>query len=194
MEIGQQMNEDNLIVTQVFPEGLRQNWGWIFALGIVFVILGVIGLGMTVFLTLVTVLYFGILILIAGAIQLVNAFRSKESTNIAFHLLVALLYGLAGVLIIAHPKLASAFFTAVLAFLLIFQGALKIYWGFQLKEAIRSWFWPLLSGLLSLLLGLIILAHWPISGLWVIGLFIAIEMIFQGWTYIMLALAARSMP
>jgi uncharacterized membrane protein HdeD (DUF308 family) len=194
MEISQQVNDDNLIISRAFPKGLQQNWGWIFALGIAFVILGVIGLGMTVFLTLVTVLYFGILILIAGVIQLVNAFRSKESTNIAFHLLVALFYGLAGVLIITHPKLASAFFTAVLAFLLIFQGALKIYWGFQLKEAVRSWFWPLLSGILSLLLGLIILAHWPISGLWVIGLFIAIEMIFQGWTYIMLALAARSMP
>lgn len=192
MEI--RLGEGNLESRRVFPDGLRQNWGWLFALGIVFVILGFVGLGMTVFLTLVTVLYFGILILIAGIVQLVNAFRSKENTNIAFHLLVAVLYGLAGVLIIRHPKLASAFFTAILAFLLIFQGALKIYWGFQLREAVHSWFWPLLSGLLSLLLGFIILAHWPISGLWVIGLFIAVEMIFQGWTYIMLALAARSMP
>lgn len=194
MNMDSRFGEGHLEIHRVFPEGLRQSWGWIFALGIVFVFLGVIGLGMTVFLTLVTVLYFGILILIAGIVQLVNAFRSKENTNVAFHLLVALLYGLAGVLIIRHPRLASAFFTAVFAFLLIFQGTLKIYWGFQLKEAVHSWFWPLFSGILSLLLGIIILAHWPISGLWVIGLFIAIEMLFQGWTYIMLALAARSMP
>ena len=131
---------------QVFSQELRKNRGWVFALGIIFVILGFVGLGMTVFLTLVTVLYFGILILIAGVVQLVNTFRSRESANIAFHLLVAVLYGLAGIIIIQHPKLVSAFFTAIIAFILIFQGALKIFWGFRLKDSINSWFWPFLSG------------------------------------------------
>jgi len=130
----------------VFLRGLYKNWGWVLALGIVFVVLGFVGLGMTVFLTLVTVLYFGILILIAGVVQLVNAFRSRESANIAFHLLVAVLYGIAGIVIIQHPKLVSAFFTAVIAFILIFQGVLKIFWGFRLKDSINSWFWPFLSG------------------------------------------------
>ena len=176
----------------VFLRGLYKNWGWVLALGIVFVVLGFVGLGMTVFLTLVTVLYFGILMLIAGVVQLVNAFRSRESANIAFHLLVAVLYGIAGIVIIQHPKLVSAFFTAVIAFILIFQGVLKIFWGFRLKDSINSWFWPFLSGIISLFLGMIILAHWPVSGLWVIGLFIAVEMIFQGWAYIMLGLAAKS--
>jgi len=184
---------ESLEKQSIFSQGLYKNWGWILALGVIFVILGFVGLGMTMFLTLVTVLYFGILILIAGVIQLVNAFRSRESANIAFHLLVAILYGLAGVVIIQHPKLVSAFFTAVIAFILIFQGILKIFWGFRLKDAINSWFWPFLSGIISLLLGITILAHWPVSGLWVIGLFIAVEMIFQGWTYIMLGLAAKSM-
>ena len=176
----------------VFLRGLYKNWGWVLALGIVFVVLGFVGLGMTVFLTLVTVLYFGILMLIAGVVQLVNAFRSRESANIAFHLLVAVLYGIAGIVIIQHPKLVSTFFTAVIAFILIFQGVLKIFWGFRLKDSINSWFWPFLSGIISLFLGMIILVHWPVSGLWVIGLFIAVEMIFQGWAYIMLGLAAKS--
>ncbi len=171
---------------------LHKNWGWILALGVVFLILGIIGLGMTMFLTLVTVLYFGILILIGGVVQVVRAFRAKGEGNMAFHLVMAVLYGLAGVVIIQHPKLASAFFTAVIAFVLIIQGAMRAFLGFRLREHIESWFWPFLAGLISILLGVIILAHWPISGLWVIGLFIAVEMIVQGWTYIMLGLAAKS--
>ncbi len=171
---------------------LQKNWGWIFALGIVFLVLGVIGLGMTVFLTLVTVLYFGILLLVGGVVQVVRAFRTKGEGNMAFHLVMAVLYGLAGIVIIQHPKLASAFFTAVIAFVLIFQGVMRAVLGFRLRGHLNSWFWPFFAGLISILLGLIILAHWPVSGLWVIGLFIAVEMIVQGWTYIMLGLAAKS--
>jgi uncharacterized membrane protein HdeD (DUF308 family) len=175
-----------------FLGDLQKNWGWVFALGIVFLILGIIGLGMTMFLTLVTVLYFGILLIIGGVIQLVRTFRTNGEGNLAFHLVMAVLYGLAGVVIIQHPKLASAFFTAVIAFVLIIQGAMRVAIGFRLREHLDSWFWPFFAGLISILLGLIILVHWPVSGLWVIGLFIAVEMIVQGWTYIMLGLAARS--
>ena len=62
--------------------------------------------------------------------------------------------------------------------------------GFQLKPA-QGWYWPLVSGLISILLGIMILAKWPVSGLWVIGLFVAIELIFNGWSYVFVALAAR---
>ncbi len=171
---------------------LQKNWGWLLALGVVFVILGVIGLGMTAFLTLVTVLYFGILIMIGGVVQLVRAFRAHGEGNLAFHLLMAVLYGIAGLVIIQHPKLASVFFTAVIAFILIIQGVLRAILGLRLREHVQNWIWPFIGGLISLLLGLIILVHWPISGLWVIGLFIAVEMIVQGWTYIMLALAVKA--
>jgi uncharacterized membrane protein HdeD (DUF308 family) len=40
--------------------------------------------------------------------------------------------------------------------------------------------------------GLMILMEWPQSGLWIIGLFIAIELIFNGWSYVFVALAARA--
>lgn len=171
---------------------IRNNWGWIVALGVVFLLLGVVGLGMTMFLTLVTVLYFGILILIGGVVQLVRAFRTEGAGNMATHLLIAVLYGLAGVVIIMHPRLASSFFTAVIAFVLIFEGVMRAVIGFRLRKHLTTWFWPFFAGIVSIFLGMVILAHWPISGLWVIGLFIAVEMVVQGWTYIMLGLAARA--
>jgi len=47
-------------------------------------------------------------------------------------------------------------------------------------------------GIVTILLGLMIINQWPVSGLWVIGLFVAIEIIFAGWSHIMIALAAKN--
>jgi uncharacterized membrane protein HdeD (DUF308 family) len=58
-------------------------------------------------------------------------------------------------------------------------------------KGFKNWFWPLLSGIISIILGLIIINQWPVSGLWVIGLFVAVELITNGWSAVMIALAAR---
>jgi uncharacterized membrane protein HdeD (DUF308 family) len=54
--------------------------------------------------------------------------------------------------------------------------------------------WLLLHGLINLLLGFVIWQGWPLSGLWVIGLFIGIDMMFNGWSLVMLAVAAKTLP
>jgi len=55
-----------------------------------------------------------------------------------------------------------------------------------------GWLWTLLGGVLSVALGVMIINEWPQSGLWVIGLFVAIEMLFAGWSQIMIAIAAKN--
>ena len=55
----------------------------------------------------------------------------------------------------------------------------------------KGWAWILIAGLTAIVLGVLILMQWPYSGLWVLGLFIAIELIVNGWTYIFIALAMR---
>jgi len=91
---------------------------------------------------------------------------------------------------IIDPVLASSVLTLMLAGILIAVGVFRAIMAFQLRP-VNGWFWPLLSGLISILLGAMIIAHWPLSGLWVIGLFVAIELIFNGWSYVFIALAAR---
>ncbi|MGE5152937.1 MAG: DUF308 domain-containing protein, partial [Bdellovibrio bacteriovorus] len=85
---------------------------------------------------------------------------------------------------------ASAYLTLVIAGLLIAVGIARLIMSLQLRPA-AGWYWPLLSGLISILLGGMIIAQWPASGLWVIGLFVAIELIVNGWSYVFIALAAR---
>jgi uncharacterized membrane protein HdeD (DUF308 family) len=175
--------------TEVFGE-LSQKWGWLLALGIIQIILGTIGLGMTFGLTLVTILVYGIFLLIGGGAQIAQTFSVKGWKSRVLHLVIALIYVLAALLIIANPLAASLFLTLFIGFFLVAAGILRGIMAFHLK-GFKNWFWPLLSGIISIILGLIIINQWPVSGLWVIGLFVAVELIINGWSSVMIALAAR---
>jgi uncharacterized membrane protein HdeD (DUF308 family) len=172
-------------------EGLRQKWGWMLALGILFIVLGTIGLGMAFALTLASVLFFGVLLLVGGGAQLVGAFQTKGWKSTLWNILIALVYIGAGALVIYDPVGTSIALTLVIAAALVAIGVLRIIMAFQLRRA-RGWWWPLVAGIASIILGGMIYANLPVSGLWVIGLLVAIEMIFHGWSYVIVALAARS--
>lgn len=169
---------------------LGRHWGWLLALGIVFVVLGTIGLGMTFLLTLVNVLLFGLLIGIGGVLQVVHAFRARGWKAFLSHLLMGLLYVAAGIVIWGNPVGASLILTLVLAAAFVGSGILRLVIAFQHRQS-RGRGWILFGGIIDIALGAIIAAHWPVSGLWVIGLFVAIELIVNGWSCILLALAAR---
>ena len=180
------------------PEGeeriitaLHDNWGWLLGLGVLFIVLGTIGMGMLFALTMTSVLFFGMLLLIGGGAQLFEAFKCSGWKSVLWHVLMAVLYVVAGVTVIGDPAAASLFFTLILAGTIIGVGVVRLVIAFQHKGE-SGWIWALLSGVVSLVLGAMILAKWPVSGLWVIGLFVAIELLVNGWSYVMLALAARS--
>jgi uncharacterized membrane protein HdeD (DUF308 family) len=93
-------------------------------------------------------------------------------------------------MIVSRPLLASLTLTWVLGFMLIVVGVMRIVVGVQ-HRGTSGWGGGLVGGIITLLLGLLILARWPSSALWVIGFFLAIELIVNGWTQILVALAAR---
>jgi len=186
------MSASNAATVQgAFSAEVQKHWGWLLALGIISILLGTLGFYMTFALTLASVLFFGVLILAAGLFQLVHAFTCKGWKSVLWHVLIALLYIAAGVDIIMDPARASVVLTLVLAGILIAVGLVRIIMAFQLRPAAAGWFWVALSGLVSIVLGGMILGQWPESGMWVIGLFVAIELIFNGWSYLFMALDAR---
>jgi uncharacterized membrane protein HdeD (DUF308 family) len=170
---------------------LKKKWGWLLALGLLLIALGTLGLWMSFAMTLATVTLFGALFVAGGVFQLLNAFQLKGWKSVLWHILIALLYIAAGFIIITDPVFASLGLTMALAWILVVVGVLRMFMAFQLRP-VRGWIWPLLSGAISMLLGAMILAQWPASGFWVIGLFVAIEMIMNGWSSVFVALAARN--
>jgi uncharacterized membrane protein HdeD (DUF308 family) len=170
---------------------MKKNWKWLLFLGIAFLILGIIGLSRAFTLTIASVYFFGFLILIGGAIQLFESFKCKGWKGFIWHLIISIIYILVGIQIIARPLVATTFITLMIAIGIILVGILRIVMAIQ-HRGLPNWGWPLFSGIVSILLGLVIAARWPVSGLFVIGLFVAIELIIHGWSYLFLALAAKS--
>jgi uncharacterized membrane protein HdeD (DUF308 family) len=160
-------------------EPLRAKSGWIVALGVVYVIAGFVALGSVVFATVVTVFVVGIMMLIAGVAEVINAFQIKTWGKFLIWLLTGVLYIVAGFVTFDNPLLAAAVLTLVLGFTLIASGIMRIILGFNMKEGM-PWLWVVLSGVVTLLLGLIIVAHWPVSGLYILGLFLGIDLVFAG--------------
>ena len=175
---------------EVFGE-LKKHWAWMLSLGIVMVILGVIGLGMTVLFNEIVVMYFGFLLLFGSGVQLMQAFRAEAWKGRVWRVLIALVYIVGGIIAVTEPVIAGMTLALLIAWTLIVIGVLRLFMALQMRGA-AGWLWTLLGGVLSVVLGVMIINEWPQSGLWVIGLFVAIEILFAGWSQIMIALAAKN--
>lgn len=90
-----------------------------------------------------------------------------------------------------NPAESAVWFTLFIAAFLIVVGVMRIVIGFQMKDEISGWGWMVFGGLLSIVLGVLIYMEWPFSGLWVIGLFISVELIIQGINGIALSCAIK---
>jgi uncharacterized membrane protein HdeD (DUF308 family) len=174
-------------------EPLRAKSGWIIALGVVYLIAGLAALASVVFATVVTVFVVGVMMLIAGAAEVINAFQIKTWGKFLLWLLLGILYIVAGLVTFENPLLAAAFLTLLLALSLIASGIMRIVLGFSMRQT-TPWGWVVFSGAITLVLGLVILAHWPVSSLFVLGLLLGIDLIFAGMGWIGLGFGLRTRP
>lgn len=170
---------------------LRHNWGWLLGLGILLVFLGCIGLSMVIGLTLVSMYFFAVLLIISSISHFIDIFKHKDWKGIFSQAIIAFLYLIGAVIVLFDPFLASTLITVLLGAVLIIIGITRIILALSLKDS-KGWGWFLFAGITAIILGFLILMQWPISGLWVIGMFIAIDMIINGWTYIFIALGVRA--
>ena len=174
-------------IAQEISGAVTKNRKRLLGFGILSLILGIIGTFMSVTMTMTSMIFFGILIVIGGFIFLVEAFSAPQWKGKLLNLLIALLYIIAGGMMIANPAGSAVWFTLFIAAFLIVVGMMRIVMGFQIKNEISEWGWMVFGGVLSIILGILIYAQWPLSGLWVIGLFISIELIVQGVNAIVLS-------
>lgn len=170
-------------------DAIKRNWGWFLTLGIVLVVLGFLAIAAAAYTSLVTIVVLGCLFFVGGLVKLVYSFWAREWNGFLLSLLGGLLYAVVGLLMLAKPLSALAALTLLVGALFLVSGVFKIIASIVLR--FEHWGWMLFSGIISLILGGMILAEWPVSSLWVIGLFVGIDMVFFGWTYIILALGAR---
>jgi uncharacterized membrane protein HdeD (DUF308 family) len=170
---------------------LRAKWGWIVALGAIHILAGLVALYSIATATVASVLVVGIMMLIAGVAEVINAFQVKTWGKFLLWVLLGALYIVAGFVTFENPLLAAVLLTLMLGAALVASGVMRIILAFSMKEG-APWIAVAFSGVITLLLGLVILAHWPVSSVYVLGLFLGIDLVFAGISWIGVGLGLKS--
>ena len=171
---------------------LRARWGWFAALGLAFILAGAVAMGSRlVIATIASVLVTGIVMIVAGVAEIGIGMHMKSWGRLVLLSAAGALLVLAGIFCFANPPLAAGALTLLLGASLCATGLVRIYVASQMG-ADAPWRIAILSGLVTFFLGVIIVAYWPINGPYVLGLFLAVDLVFYGVALLGLALQLRA--
>ncbi len=168
---------------------IQKNWGWFLTLGILLILLGCVAISTSVYTTLVTMEILGFVLIVAGLVQTFQAFMAREWKGLFLTLLLGILYVVAGIFCMAKPAITAVGLTLWIAAFFFIVGLFRMATSAYMR--FHHWGWIFLNGLITFILGVLIISQWPISGFWVIGLFVGIDLVFAGWAWVLLALAAH---
>ncbi|MCX2564029.1 HdeD family acid-resistance protein [Acetobacter thailandicus] len=169
---------------------VTKKWGLFVGLGISLILLGFSACIDTVFVTLASTIFIGFVLIVGGAAQLFHAFAVKDWGGFFFSLIAGLLYILAGVFIIQEPVAGATMITLFASACFIVAGITRCIMAVK-HRALHGWGIILFSGLISLVVGFCLYFTLPWSGLWLIGTFVAVELIISGMSWLQLGLALR---
>ena len=170
--------------SQTSPSLATTSWWGAILLGVAFIAAGLFVLGDVALATVISAIVIGVVLLFAGVSEVIHAFSAPHWRGFALRLLIGICYGIGGAALIADPLAASLILTFVFAVALIASGVVRIFQSFQYWQ----WFGPLLlfSGIVGVLAGFVILSKWPVSGIWVLGTLVGIDLLIHGVWWIAL--------
>jgi uncharacterized membrane protein HdeD (DUF308 family) len=168
---------------------VHERRGWFIGLGVAFMVLGALAIFLPFAASLVTTLVIGWLMVVAGVFQGVHAIQNRGWAHSGWAIVGALVQVVAGALVVVFPLTGTLALTLILAAFFAAEGVTKIIRSLQ-HRGMAGWGWLLFDGLLALGLGVLILALWPGTSVWVIGLLVGVNFLVGGSSMLMLGLAA----
>jgi uncharacterized membrane protein HdeD (DUF308 family) len=174
---------------------LRSHWWWFTLLGGLLALCGTAAIvfpHLTVITTFAVTTLVGMLLMLGGVATIISAFWAGRWSGLLLQLLVGLLYVAAGFVVTADPVVSALAMTVFAAVSFVILGTFRVIAALLLR--FPQWGWALLNGVVTLLAGIVIYRNLPYDAFWVIGLLVGLEMLFNGWTWIMLSLALRTVP
>lgn len=164
--------------------------GWSLALGILLVIAGVVALLFPVLAAVTAALYVGWFALIAGVIELVVTWRTRNEPHLGWRVAVGILYIVLGFLLVTNPVAGAASLALLVGGLMAASGVVEIMLAVRNKPK-AGWGWLLADGIVSILLAVLIVIGWPLSSLVLIGYLVGFQIILCGAARIALGMGAR---
>lgn len=174
------------MATQSLTDEIKKRSAWSIVMGVLTAILGVFLIVYPMATATVTTLLIGWVLIIVAVAHIVFALHSRSVGKFFLKILLAVLYGIAGVILAFFPISGVAVLTVVLGAFLCAYGVVDIVGAFQMRP-VDGWGWFLFDGIVTLLLGILILDRWPSSSLWAIGTLVGVAVLMGGISRIMLA-------
>jgi len=159
-------------------EEIEKSWGWFLVLGILLTALGVVCVGTARTATTVSILVLGWVVIISAVVWLVNAFQAWSWSGFFVYLLNAIIRGVTGYLLLTHPNAGAEGITMLIASLFIVGGVFRTTAASSIQ--FPRWGWTAVAGVISVALGVYLLANWSTTSTFFIGLAIGIDLIFDG--------------
>ena len=171
---------------------LKAAWIWFSILGAALIVLGVLALGYSAFFTIASVEILGTFLLIGAAMYICGSFYTGSWGGFFLTLLTGVLQLVMGLTCVRHPAEAAIVYTLLMALFFMVGGLFRIV--VALAGQFRGKGSVLFNGVVTLILGIMIWQQTPFSGLWVIGTFLGIDLLLNGWSYLLLGLSLRQLP
>jgi uncharacterized membrane protein HdeD (DUF308 family) len=172
---------------------LGTHWRLFLFQGVVMIALGVFAIGAPVAATIVIDIYIGWLLLISGGVGLVAMFSAHDVPAFVWSLITAALSVAIGILLILKPLEGALSLTLVLTAFFVAEGVFQTAASIGYRHMMGgSWIWMLVSGLSDLVLAAIIIAGWPGTAVWALGLLVGINLLTSGCAIVMAALSGRA--
>lgn len=175
---------------QTFTDDLKSHATWSIFTGILTAALGVFLILYPLFTAAITSILFGAVLIVVAVAQFVFALHSHSVGKFFLKIVLGVLYGIAGIVLAFFPLAGVAALTVMLGALLVAVAAVECALAFQLRP-VRGWGWYLFNAAASLLMGMLILAGWPVSSFWAIGTLVGVAVLMHGISRVMLAGSMR---
>jgi uncharacterized membrane protein HdeD (DUF308 family) len=164
--------------------------GKMIVLGIVLIICGAIATASPAISTMAVTLFLGLVLAVGGIVKIVQSFLMKEWGGFVWQLLVGMIELLGGLLVYFNPMKGAIAITIVIALVLMAEGLVQLGLAFRMR-AQRGVVWMFLSGIITIAVGAALALRLPYDGIYAPGTLVGISLVFAGWAYIAIVLAAR---
>jgi uncharacterized membrane protein HdeD (DUF308 family) len=173
-------------------KSLKEHWRSFTIQGVLLVILGALAIGVPALASVAVAVFIGWLLFFAGGMRTISLIRAPRSPGYWSNLLLAILTAILGLVLALFPLQGAVTLTTVLTAYFIVHGVATFIFAFSIKADTGRWVLLLLSGVIDLLLAGLIIVGWPSTALWILGLYVGINLLLTGFALIFAALGART--
>lgn len=178
-------------ITLTASQEIAHQWGWFLAFGIVIALLGLAAMIRSFAATVASMVFFGWLLVFAGGIEFIDSIMVGHWSGFFLHLLAAVFFTLTGILFLTRPVISAEAVTFMMSLFFLGSGLYQVI--ASLWSHMQGWGWHVFDGVLAMLMGGLLLARWPLTGLWAIGLFVGIYLFMTGISWVAIATQLRKM-